>query len=52
MGWEMTPEVIWSSVLIGVLPFNAIKGIIVGILFVPLFIKMKNWVEQQQAKFI
>ncbi|RKQ29575.1 ECF transporter S component [Oceanobacillus halophilus] len=50
MGWEMTPQVIWASVIAGVLPFNAIKGIVVGLLFVPLFIKMKTWIEKQQAR--
>lgn len=52
MGWEMTDQVIWTSVLAGVLPFNALKGIIVAVLFVPLFIKMRSWIEQQQTKFI
>ncbi|HLR40823.1 MAG TPA: ECF transporter S component [Virgibacillus sp.] len=49
MGWEMTEQVKWISVIAGVLPFNAIKGIIVGLLFVPLFIKMRSWIEQKQA---
>ncbi|MFD1851192.1 ECF transporter S component [Oceanobacillus bengalensis] len=52
MGWEMTEEVIWASVIAGVLPFNAIKGIVVGILFVPLFIKMRSWIEQKQANLV
>jgi len=37
------------AVLYGVLPFNIIKGIIVGMLFVPLFIKMRSWIERKQA---
>jgi len=37
------------AVLYGVLPFNVIKGIIVGMLFVPLFIKMRSWIERKQA---
>lgn len=52
MGWEMTNQVIWASVIAGVLPFNMIKGIIIALLFVPLFIKMHSWIKQQQAKFI
>lgn len=52
MGWEMTNQVIWASVLADVLPFNIIKGIIVALLFVPLFIKMHSWITQQQTKFI
>src|SRR5699024_3308290 len=35
------------AVLYGVLPFNIIKGIIVGMLFVPLFIKMRSWIERK-----
>lgn len=52
MGWEMTEQVKWISVIAGVLPFNAIKGIIVGLLFVPLFIKMRSWIEQKQANAV
>lgn len=37
------------AVLFGILPFNIIKGIIVGALFVPLFIKMRSWIEEKQA---
>lgn len=37
------------AVLYGVFPFNLIKGIIIGLLFVPLFVKMKSWIEQKQA---
>jgi len=52
MGWEMTEQVKWISVIAGVLPFNAIKGIVVGLLFVPLFIKMRSWIEQKQANMV
>ncbi|WP_205520167.1 ECF transporter S component [Virgibacillus doumboii] len=51
MGWEdMGPQAKWAAVSLGVLPFNIIKGIIVGMLFVPLFVKMRTWIEQKQAK--
>ncbi|TFJ92824.1 ECF transporter S component [Lentibacillus salicampi] len=39
----------WVAVSAGVLPFNLLKGVIVGLLFIPLFIKMKAWIEQKQA---
>jgi len=52
MGWEMSDQLIWTSVLVGVLPFNMIKGIVVALLFVPLFIKIRSWIEKQQARFI
>ncbi|MEC5424898.1 ECF transporter S component [Virgibacillus sp. C22-A2] len=50
MGWEMSEQVKWISVIAGVLPFNIIKGIVVGLLFIPLFVKMRTWIEQKQAK--
>lgn len=37
------------AVLYGILPFNVLKGVIVGMLFVPLYIKMQTWIEQKRA---
>lgn len=51
MGWEMTEKVKWISVVAGVLPFNVIKGIIIGLLFVPLFMRMRFWIEKKHAEF-
>ncbi|WP_414672174.1 ECF transporter S component [Lentibacillus sp.] len=39
----------WVAVMAGILPFNLIKGVVIGALFVPLFIKMKTWIEQKQT---
>lgn len=36
------------AVLYGILPFNVIKGIVVGLMFVPLFVKMRSWIEQKR----
>lgn len=52
MGWDMSDQMAWGAVLIGVLPFNMIKGIVVGLLFVPLFMKMRSWIEQKQTSLI
>lgn len=52
IGMEMNPQIKWVSVIAGILPFNLIKGIVVGLLFVPLFIKMKRWIEQKQIEFV
>ncbi|WP_188454286.1 ECF transporter S component [Virgibacillus oceani] len=51
MGMEQMKieSVKWYTVMAGILPFNVIKGIIVGALFVPVFIKMRRWIEQKQA---
>lgn len=37
------------AVLAGVLPFNILKGAIVGMLFVPLYMKMKTWIDQKRT---
>ncbi|WP_079526860.1 ECF transporter S component [Halobacillus hunanensis] len=51
MGWEtMSAQVKWVTVVGAVLPFNALKGVIVGVLFIPLFIKLKPWIEQKRVK--
>ncbi|MBT2217061.1 ECF transporter S component [Virgibacillus dakarensis] len=50
---EMSIESVkWYTVIAGILPFNIIKGIIIGILFVPLFVKMRSWIEQKQANIV
>src|SRR5699024_4396068 len=46
VGMEMNETIKWASVVGGVLPFNILKGIIVGILFVPVFMKLSQWIEQ------
>lgn len=54
MGWEdmSSTAIKWVTVYGGILPFNIIKGIIVGLLFVPLFIKLHGWIEKQQVKLV
>lgn len=51
MGWDINDQFKWVSVIAGILPFNLIKGIIIGLLFVPLFIRMRSWIERKQAEF-
>ena len=51
MGWEMSATEKWWSVLVGILPFNVIKGIIVSMLFVPLYLRMRTWIEQKRMNF-
>ncbi|ARI76722.1 ECF transporter S component [Halobacillus mangrovi] len=51
MGWEtMSANVKWVTIMAGILPFNVIKGIVIGALFVPLFVKMKPWLEQKKVR--
>lgn len=52
MGWEeATHDLMMGIIVSGILPFNVIKGVFIGLIFVPVFIKMRRWIEQQQAKF-
>ncbi|SDK08500.1 ECF transporter S component [Sediminibacillus albus] len=49
MGWEtMSSQVKFMTVAVGILPFNVIKGIAIGAIFVPLFIKLRPWLEQKR----
>lgn len=41
-----------ATVMGAILPFNFIKGIIVSILFLPLFLKLRHWIEQKQIQSI
>lgn len=51
MGWDIDDQYKWITVIGGILPFNLIKGTIVGILFIPLFIRLKSWIEKKQTQF-
>lgn len=50
LGMEMNPTVKLYTVAVGILPFNILKGIIVSLLFVPLFIKLADWIQTQHLK--
>ncbi|GIO24934.1 ECF transporter S component [Oceanobacillus sp. J11TS1] len=52
MGWEMSEQMKRIAVVGGVLPFNLIKGVFIGILFIPLFTKLQSWIQQQRTRFI
>ncbi|MRH44777.1 ECF transporter S component [Aquibacillus halophilus] len=43
------PSVKWTIVTAGILPFNVIKGIVIALLFIPLFTKLRPWFEQKRA---
>lgn len=49
MGWEtMSAQVKWGTIVAGIFPFNLLKGIVIGLIFVPLFAKMKPWIDQKR----
>ena len=41
-----------ATVMGAILPFNFIKGVIVSILFIPMFIKLQQWIEQKRMQSI
>lgn len=45
-------ETLKMVVIGGVLPFNFIKGIIISMLFVPLFMKLHQWIDQKRMEAI
>ncbi|QXE00771.1 ECF transporter S component [Terribacillus sp. DMT04] len=45
---SMSPEAKWLAVTAGIVPFNLIKGIIIAIVFVPLFAKLKPWFAKRK----
>lgn len=50
IGMEMNDTIKFGAVVAGVLPFNFIKGVIVSILFVPVFMKMSEWINQKRME--
>ncbi|MCT2535855.1 ECF transporter S component [Aquibacillus koreensis] len=46
------PTVKWATVTAGITPFNIIKGVIVGVVFLVLFTKLRTWIERKRASFI
>ncbi|UOQ46075.1 ECF transporter S component [Halobacillus salinarum] len=51
MGMEMmSAQMKWTTVVAAILPFNALKGLIIGVLFVPVFIKLRPWIEQKRMQ--
>lgn len=45
---EMNTQIKRFTVFGGILPFNFVKGLIVAGLFIPLFIKLRVWIEGKQ----
>lgn len=44
----MSAEEIRSMIVLGILPFNFVKGIMISIVFMLLFTKMGNWITKQR----
>jgi riboflavin transporter len=50
MDFMLDPTVKWYTTVGAILPFNLIKGIFITALFLPLFIKLKPWILQNQIQ--
>nr|WP_318539260.1 ECF transporter S component [Terribacillus saccharophilus] len=44
----MSADAKWIAVIGGILPFNLLKGIIIAIVFIPLFAKLKPWFAKRK----
>lgn len=44
----MSADAKWIAVIAGILPFNLLKGIIIAIVFIPLFAKLKPWFAKKK----
>ncbi|MDN6327582.1 MAG: ECF transporter S component, partial [Alkalibacterium sp.] len=49
MGFDVGP--MRSYLLLAVMPFNLIKGVLVGLVFYVAFTKLKPWLDKMQRKF-
>ncbi|AST92286.1 riboflavin transporter FmnP [Sutcliffiella cohnii] len=48
MGWPAEPSsIVIQSIVYGVLPFNIIKGILVGVIFALLYKKLSHWLTKE-----
>jgi len=45
-------DALFTMIVLGILPFNLLKGAILMVMSVLLFNKMKNWIEQQRIKLM
>lgn len=52
---NMTPvtgDALYKMIVLGILPFNILKGVILTIVSIMLYSRMKNWISQQRAKLL
>lgn len=46
----VTGDALYTMIVLGILPFNLVKGVIIGIISVMLYGRMNKWINQQQVK--
>lgn len=48
----VTGDALYTMIVLGILPFNIIKGIIITLISILLFNRMKTWIEQQRVSLM
>lgn len=46
----VTGDALYTMIVLGILPFNLVKGVIIGVISVMLYGRMNKWINQQQVK--
>lgn len=46
----VTGDALYKMIVLGILPFNLVKGAIIGIISIMLYGRMNKWMNQQQVK--
>ena len=46
----VTGDALYTMIVLGILPFNLVKGIMIGVATVLLYSRMYKWIHQQQIK--
>jgi len=50
MGFQIDEQISTLGLVSGLFIFNILKGIIIGIAFVPIFVALRVWIEQKQRQ--
>lgn len=50
LGFQLDESLTVFTIIGGLFAFNVMKGIIIGIAFVPLFVTLRVWIEQKQKQ--
>lgn len=46
----VTGEALYTMIVLGILPFNIIKGVIIAVISLMLYSRMDKWINQQRVK--
>ena len=49
---EITGSALYTTIVLGILPFNIIKGVLLTMVVLLMFASMQPWIEKQRAQFL